>query len=85
MNQKELQDFRRKLFLEKKPAKTMTDSYFQRYCGDTLRCPYCGKEIEDKFENDTDDIDCESCGKNFHYERRYTIEYVVVFKEDEEV
>lgn len=85
MNQKELQDFRRKLFLEKKPAETMNKDYCQRYCGDTLRCPYCGKEIEDKFENDTDDIDCESCGKNFRYDRIYTIEYVVVFKEEDEV
>ena len=85
MNQKELQDFRIKLFLEKKPAETMNKDYLQIYCGDTLRCPYCGKEIEDKFENDSDDIDCESCGKNFHYERQYTIEYVVVFKEEDEV
>lgn len=85
MNQKELQDFRRKLFLEKKPAETMNKNYWQIYCGDTLRCPYCEKEIEDKFENDTDDIDCESCGKNFHYDRQYTIEYVVVFKKEDEV
>jgi DNA-directed RNA polymerase subunit RPC12/RpoP len=84
MNQKELQDFRRKLFLEKKPAKTMTENYLQIYCGDTLRCPYCGEKIEGEFENDSDDIDCESCGKNFHYDREYEINYLVVFEKEEE-
>lgn len=43
----------------------------------SIICPYCGDEIEDswEYEDDEGDIQCEYCGKNFHYERHTTIKY----------
>ncbi|MEK4196166.1 MULTISPECIES: hypothetical protein [unclassified Paenibacillus] len=47
--------------------------------GDELKCPYCGHEYGDAWEmkEDSDTIDCSTCGSQIEYEREYSVSYTV--------
>lgn len=44
---------------------------------DNIVCPYCGGEETDswEFHEDSGDINCGSCHKEFHYERDISVSY----------
>lgn len=46
-------------------------------CTDEIVCPYCGYEHSNSWEynSDSSKIDCEECGKEFCYDRDYTVTY----------
>lgn len=41
-------------------------------------CPYCGSQHTElcEYSEDEDDMLCEECNKEFHYERIETVEFI---------
>jgi len=51
---------------------------------DEIVCPYCGSEHTDSWEykEDSDEIQCGECEKEFTYERIVTVEYCTSKKKE---
>jgi transcription elongation factor Elf1 len=65
----------------------MTDQEIDCWGTDEVVCPYCGHKHSDSHEffgdtHNSADIECNECGKKFHCEAEYSVDYTS-YKQEE--